>query len=70
MSDRNFYVYKHTSPSNKVYIGITINPNFTDRERKAEWQSWDYQPRRSVFRVHTLNGARVLNTKIYVDLFI
>lgn len=43
---------------------------FTDRERKVEWQSWNYQPRRSVFRVHTLNGARVLNTKIYVYLFI
>lgn len=23
---RNYCVYKHTSPSNKVYIGITINP--------------------------------------------
>lgn len=26
MSDKSYYVYKHTSPSNKVYIGITINP--------------------------------------------
>lgn len=23
---RNYYVYKHTSPSNKIYIGITVNP--------------------------------------------
>ena len=26
MSDRKYCVYKHTSPSNKVYIGITFNP--------------------------------------------
>lgn len=26
MSDKKYCVYKHTSPSNKVYIGITINP--------------------------------------------
>ena len=23
MEERNYIVYKHTSPSNKVYIGIT-----------------------------------------------
>lgn len=26
MSDRKYCVYKHTSPSNKIYIGITFNP--------------------------------------------
>ena len=26
MSDRKYCVYKHISPSNKVYIGITFNP--------------------------------------------
>ena len=36
MSDRNFYVYKHTSPSNKVYIGITINP-------KKRWNKSHYK---------------------------
>ena len=44
-------------------------PHFTDGERKAEWQSWDYQPGRSVFRVRTVKGARVLIT-IYIDIFI
>lgn len=36
MSDKNFYVYKHTSPSNKVYIGITINP-------KKRWSKSHYK---------------------------
>ena len=31
MEDRNYYVYKHTSPSGKVYIGIT------QQEPKKRW---------------------------------
>ena len=36
MSDRKYCVYKHTSPSNKVYIGITINP-------KRRWNKSHYK---------------------------
>ena len=36
MSDKKYYVYKHTSPSNKVYIGITINP-------KKRWNKSHYK---------------------------
>ena len=33
MEERNYIVYKHTSPSNKVYIGIT------KQTLKARWKN-------------------------------
>lgn len=35
MNEKNYYVYKHTSPSDKVYIGITTNP-------KKRWRKSNY----------------------------
>lgn len=35
-ADRKYVVYKHTSPSNKVYIGITCqNP---PKKKMEKWQ--------------------------------
>ena len=33
MEERNYIVYKHTSPSNKVYIGIT---------KQKPYKRWKY----------------------------
>ena len=35
MMNNNYVVYKHTSPSNKVYIGITNN--YSKRCKQHQW---------------------------------
>ena len=34
-NESGYYVYKHTSPSGKVYIGITCKPRPQDRWKKG-----------------------------------
>ena len=80
MEERNFIVYKHTSPSNKVYIGIT-NQKVNRRFRKGKGYSnnkhffnaiekygWDNFQHEILFENFTKEEAKLME-QCYIALY-